>query len=140
MKVFTDSLSFGMRDAIDQGCENEVIILTACSFSNEAELQQVLEQYDSSYWQEHPTAAEAVRLAYTEGRIIIPQLVGLCCPIGRPRRRLYANWEEWRVELSRHAPDWRWGWCPRNCEVTAEQVLACESVMDVCKLFPKLKW
>lgn len=140
MAIFTDSLSFGMRDAIAQGCENELIILTACKFSNEAELEEVLERYDSSYWRDHPTAADAARRAYAEGRIIVPRIQDLCCPIGSSGQPLYTDWKEWQWEVSRHAPSWSWGWCPHHCEVTESQVLACNSVMEVCELFPKVMW
>ena len=139
MSVFTDSLSFGMRDAIAQGCENEVTILTACKFSNEAELEEVLKRYEESYWRHYSNAADAVRRAYAEGRIIAPRLRDLCCPIGTPNQRLYVDWKEWRWEVSRHAPSWSWGWCPHRCKATEEQVLACNSVMEVCKLFPKVE-
>jgi hypothetical protein len=140
MSVFTDSLSFGMREAIDQGCQDELIILTACKFSNEAELEEILERYTKVYWKKHPTAADATRRAYGEGRIIVPRLEGFLCPIGTPGEPLYVDWQEWRWEVSRHAPQWCMGWCPHHCEVTESQVLACNSVMEVCKLFPKVEW
>ena len=140
MAIFTDSLSFGMRKAIDQGCEDELVVLTACKFSNEAELEEILERYEESYWEKHPTAADATRRAYGEGRIIVPRLEGLCCPLGSPRHPLYVDWQEWRWEVSRHAPKWQIGWCPHRCKVTEEQVLACGSVMEVCKLFPEVEW
>ena len=136
MTMFTDSLSFGMRDAIDQGCENELIILTACKFSNEAELEEILERYTGAYWRNHPTAADATRRAYGEGRIIVPRLEGLCCPLGSTIFPIYENWEAWQTEVSRHAPRWDMGWCPDRCKVTESQVLACDSVLEVCKLFP----
>lgn len=139
MSVFTDSLSFGLRDAIDAGCEDELIILTACKFSSEAELEEVLEQYTEVYWRNHPTAADAARRAYAEGRIIVPRLRDLCCPIGTPNQPLYTGWDEWQWEVSRHAPKWQMGWAPQHCKVTEEQVLACNSVMEVCKLFPKVE-
>ena len=135
--MFTDSLSFGLREAIAQGCQDEVTILTACKFSTEAELEEILCRYSETYWRRHPTAADAARKAYAEGRIIVPRLEGLCCPLGSAIFPLYDSWEVWRLEVSRHAPRWDMGWCPDRCKVTESQVLACDSVMEVCKLFPE---
>jgi len=140
MKVFSDSLSFGMRDAIDAGCEDEVVILTACKFASAEELEEILDQYTEVYWSKHPTAADAVRRAYAEGRIIVPRIQDLCCPIGTPNQRLYVDWKEWQWEVSRHAPSWSWGWCPRGCQVTEEQVMACSSIKEVYQLFPEKSW
>jgi hypothetical protein len=140
MKVFSDSLSFGMRDAIDAGCEDEVVILTACKFSNEAELEKILCRYTEVYWQRHPTAADAVRRAYAEGRIIVPRNEGYCCPIGSSGQPLYTDWTEWQWELARHAPRWQMGWCPRQCQVTEEQVKACSSIKETYQLFPEKCW
>ncbi len=136
MSVFSDSLSFGLRDALDLGCQDEAVFLTACRIRSEDELEKTLERYTEVYWRKHPNAASAARRAYAEGRIIIPRLQGFCRPVGSQGHPLYTEWEEWRWEVSRHAPKWEIGWCPCHCQVTESQVLACDSVMDVCKLFP----
>ena len=136
MTMFTDSLSFGLREAIDKGCEDEVVILTSCRFSTPAELEEILCWYEESYWHRHPKVAYAARRAYGEGRIIIPRIEGLRCPLGSSRFTLYESWEDWRLEVSRLAPRWNMAWCPHHCRVTAAKVLACNSVIDVCRLFP----
>ena len=140
MTVFSDSLSFGMRDAMDAGCENEVIILTACKFSNEAELEEILCRYTEVYWQRHPTAADAVRRAYAEGRIIVPRNEGYCCPVGRSGEPLFTDWKEWQRAVAARAPRWDMGWCPSDCKVTEEQVNACSSIKEVYQLFPEKCW
>jgi len=137
--VFSDSLSFGMREALDNDCADEVVICCACLFETEEELEEIIQRYLEVYWVKHPEAAEATRKAFREGRILVPRAEECHAPIGTPSMPLYVNWEEWKFEVAAHAPDWKWGWCPSNCKVTQEQVLACESIQEVYRLFPQEK-
>ena len=140
MAVFTDSLSFGMREAIDHGCEDELVVLTACKFAGCEDLEEILRRYTEVYWSKHPTAADAVRRAYSEGRIIVPRNDGYCCPIGSSGQPLYTDWTEWQRAVAARAPSWDMGWCPRQCQVTEEQVKACSSIKETYQLFPEKCW
>ena len=135
----SDSLSFGMRDAVDPDAytADDVTFVTACNFETEEQFEEIIERYLEVYWKKCPEAADAARKAWREGRIIVPRAQGYCCPIGVPGQPLYFNFEEWRDEVAKHAPDWSMGWCPRNCNVSREQVLATQNIEELYKLFPK---
>ena len=135
----SDSLSFGMRDAVDPEAytADDVVFVTACNFETEEQLEEIIARYLEVYWKKCPEAADAARKAWREGRIIVPRAHGYCCPIGAPGQPLWVNFEEWKTEVANHAPEWSMGWCPRNCEVTREQVLATQTIQELYQLFPK---
>lgn len=135
----SDSLSFGMRQALDPevNAAAEVTFVTACNFETEEQLEEIIQRYLEVYWTKCPEAADATRKAWREGRLVVPRAQGYCCPIGDSGYPLYTSFEEWRDHVATHAPDWSMGWCPRNCAVTREQVLATQSIEELYKLFPK---
>ena len=138
--IFSDSLSFGMREAIENDCADEVVICCACKFANAAELEEIISRYLAVYWGKCPEAADLTRKAYKEGRILVPKAEGFHAPIGSSGQPLYSSWTEWQFEVAEHAPDWRMGWCPSHCEVTKEQVLAATTPQELYQLFPKREW
>ena len=136
--TFSDSLSFGMRDALDQGCAHTITICCACIITDRHSLEIVINHYSETYWSKHPEAAEATRLAWDEGRILSPRAEGFHAPIGYSRQPLYADFKEWRTAVSEHAPDWSMGWCPHNCKVAKEQILTTKTPQELYRLFPKI--
>lgn len=126
-----------MRAAINRGIENEVVFVSGCKFTSPEELEKVIESYNRVYWRNHPTAGDATRKAFNEGRILCPRANGFCSPLGEPNdgERIYESFEEWRDAVASHAPKWNYGWCPRGCSVSRDEVMRCTTIEEVYSLF-----
>jgi hypothetical protein len=135
--LVSDSLSFGMREALENDCAGEVIFVTGAVFRNEEELEQIIGRYSEIYWKKCPEAADATRKAFAEGRILMPKAEDCCHPIGSSGMPLYTSFEEWQWEVARHAPEWAMAWCHTNLKgkVTSEQVMATKTPQELYRLF-----
>ena len=135
--MISDSLSFGMREALDAGVADQVTFITACKFKDREELETIIEGYLKVYWVKHPKAAEATRKAWKEGRIITPKTNGCCAPIGFSGHRLHKTFEEWRDAVSENAPEWDMG-CYHPLfkgRISKEKVLSTKNINELVSLF-----
>jgi hypothetical protein len=135
--MISDSLSFGMRDALDQGVANDTTFVSQCRFSTAEDLEAIITMYEQVYWIKHPEAGDATRKALQEGRIILPRNMGCCSPIGQSGQSLYADFDQWKAAVAEHAPDWSMGWCHHTFRdrITKEDVLSTHSILELVQLF-----
>ena len=152
MSIISDSLSLGMKEALKtnifQGEPFDVTFVTSCRITNQEELEQVIDSYSQTYWDKFPEeASRLTRKAWEAGKIICPWVQGRPSPIANRSTFLYPTFEDWTFELAKQAdddPPWSMGWCPRDCKVTKEEILACNAtaaenleaaIWEVCELF-----
>lgn len=136
-RLLADSLSFGMREALQNNCADEVIFVTACNFRTAEELEEIIERYLEVYWKKCPEAAAATRKAFAEGRILVPKAEDCCAPVGSSGQPLYTGFEEWQWEVAQHAPAWAMAWCHQELKgkITKEAVMAAKTPQELYRLF-----
>lgn len=128
--MISDSLSFGIREAVEKGCDQKVLFVAGICVNTDEEFRGVLATYRTIYWRNNPEVCEnAAIAAWEEGRILTPRAAGLEPPKLYNVKVIFGDFEEWRDAMAQKVAKGDYG-------VTEEAVLKCKRAWDVCELFP----
>lgn len=134
---FADSLAFGMQYEYQYGHGNaaDITFVSNVAIEDYDTLERVLGRYLDTYWRTCPAAGPATIKAWREKRILMPKMHGFATPMGPEKRGLYDNFEAYREAVASNEA-WTKGWCPRDCRVTRDEVLAAKDPIELYQLFP----